>query len=264
MSESPRNRLDPNQPGTASRPGQAFSGMQYLDAYAYVFGSPNWVMNVILGAVCQLIPIIGPMVFMGYQFDIIESLQREPRGSYPDFCFDRFADYLKRGLWPFLVSFIVNAIVIVPVALVCYVIGLVVALASHGAGQHAGPVVTFVGMGGFSVLFMALLIAVGIVSLPMWLRAGLTQDFAEAFRFDFIRDFIRTVWKEMLLTALFLFGTSLVVTMTGMLLCCVGIYPAGALVMLAIAHLNCQLYQAYLSRGGTPIPVKSTVASQLG
>lgn len=262
MSESPSSRSNTNQPGAGSPLGPASSGMQYIDAYAYVFASPNWVMTVILGGVCQLIPIIGPMVLTGYQFDIIEALQRDPRGGYPDFTFDRFVDYLKRGVWPFLVSLLVNAIVSIPAAIVGYVLAFVVALASHAAGQHAGPVVAFVGTGGFSLLFMALLIAVGLVSVPMWLRAGLMQDFAEAFRFEFARDFIRTVWKEMLLTALFLFGSSLVIGLAGATVCCVGIYPAAALVMLAMAHLNYQLYQTYLSRGGAPIPVKSTVDSQ--
>jgi hypothetical protein len=51
--------------------------------------------------------------------------------------------------------------------------------------------------------------------------------------------------------------TASLVLLLGLLLCCVGTYPATALVMLAQAHLYLQLYELFLQRGGEPIPLKS-------
>jgi hypothetical protein len=42
----------------------------------------------------------------------------------------------------------------------------------------------------------------------------------------------------------------------GLLLCCVGILPATALILVAQYHLFYQLYELYLQRGGEPIPLK--------
>jgi hypothetical protein len=107
------------------------------------------------------------------------------------------------------------------------------------------------------MLFVVVLsIAVGLAMFPMLLRAGLSQDFGQAFKFAWIKDFLTRMWMELLLTILFLMATGMVVAMLGMLACCIGIIPAAVIIMMASAHLVGQLYAIYLSRGGEPIPLK--------
>ena len=50
--------------------------MNYLLAYRFVFRSPNWLMNLVWGGLCFLVPIVGPMVMVGYLFELIEWLHR--------------------------------------------------------------------------------------------------------------------------------------------------------------------------------------------
>jgi hypothetical protein len=60
---------------------------------------------------------------------------------------------------------------------------------------------------------------------------------------------------------LFLAVSSMVVMFLGMMAFCVGMYPAMAIVMLARAHAEYQLYELYLARGGEPIPLPATVVA---
>src|ERR1041384_7631488 len=78
---------------TAALAFKPISRIEYLRMYQYIFESPNWAMNILLGALCSLIPIVGPLVMIGYQFEVIEALLAAEGRRYPDFSFDRFADY---------------------------------------------------------------------------------------------------------------------------------------------------------------------------
>jgi hypothetical protein len=46
------------------------------------------------------------------------------------------------------------------------------------------------------------------------------------------------------------------VALIGMLLFCVGVYPATAWAMLAQGYMYFQFYELFLQRGGEPIPLK--------
>src|SRR5262245_8912866 len=81
--------------------------MQYFEAYRSLFSSPKWATNLLIGMVCQLVPIVGPIVWMGYGYDVIEAQHRHGRDQFPAFDFNRLGSYLTRGAWPFLVSLVV-------------------------------------------------------------------------------------------------------------------------------------------------------------
>jgi hypothetical protein len=104
--------------------------------------------------------------------------------------------------------------------------------------------------------FMILMFAAQVLIVPLVLRAGLAQDFVSAFSIQFFRDFFGRVWPEALLSMLFFLVTAPVVILAGFLVCFVGVYAAGAVLMFAQYHFHYQLYELYLSRGGTPIPLK--------
>jgi len=244
-----------------SRGTTAFTGMRYFDAYSFVFDSPRWAMNLLLGAVCLFIPIVGQIVLMGYQFEIIESLHRDPKRIYPDFDFNYFVEYLKRGVWPFLVSLVVGFVVSFVLMFLYLVMLVLVAVCAFLTGDEAGMAI---GMAGFFLVYVVLIAAsaiVWLVEIPMVVRAGLAQDFGEAFRLEYIKSFFRKTWKEIAFGGLFMMVSGMAVGMIGTLLCFVGLYPAIALFMLAQCHFYYQLYQVYLARGGKPIPLKPPLAT---
>src|SRR5687768_5874807 len=73
--------------------------IEYVRMYNYVFENPNWLTNVLLTVLCMLIPVIGGLIAIGYQFEVVSSLMLTQGARYPDFNFNRFSDYLMRGLW---------------------------------------------------------------------------------------------------------------------------------------------------------------------
>jgi hypothetical protein len=224
-------------------------GMRYFHMVRYVFEHPQWGMTLLLGTVCQFIPLIGNILLIGYQYEIVAALQKGAP-QYPEFNFDRFLPYLYRGIWPFLVNLIVS-MVLMPVAALT---ALGLAFAADAFDLDDGPkiliiVVPAVGLLLLVLLFMALFVT------PMFLGAGLTQTITWGFRPRFVLGFVRRVWPEILLGTVFLMLVGMALMALGMLLCFVGAYPAVTLLMLAQAHFHFQLYRLYLARGGEALPV---------
>jgi hypothetical protein len=228
--------------------------MQYLRSYQYVFDSPNWFSNLLMGILCQIIPVIGPLTFMGYQYEVIEELHLSRGGRYPDFTFNRFTSYLTRGVWPFLVQ-------LLGVVPFMFFVFLLIAIAFAGialAGantQNPGPI-----MAVFFVVLFALymfgILALMFVLVPLRLWAGLAQDLKPGTMWRFMKEFFGLVFLDLLLCEVFGVLSGIVMGMVGVLMCFVGIYFTTTLVVYAQAHLVYQVYELYLERGGSEIKLR--------
>ena len=229
--------------------------LQYMRMYQYIFENPNWMMNILLPALCGLIPVIGPLVLLGYQYEVVIALLGTGGLRYPDFDFNRFVDYLLRGLWPFLVQLIAS-VILVPLYLVLVIPMMLLMGAAGGAGDDAAPIIFLVGMAIFMVVIFAVAMLLAFILMPMQLRAGLTADFAQGFNFGWAMSFVKKTWVEILLGLLFLMFTSMVLGILGALACYIGIFFVMPLIFLAQAHFLYELYLLFLSRGGEPVPIK--------
>jgi hypothetical protein len=228
-------------------------GLQYLAAYRFLFESPKWPLHLLILFVCQFIPIVGPLVMWGYLFDVIEAKHRTGAQEYPEFDFDRLGAYLVRGLWPILVAMVLA----IPFIIVALPI-LLIFVFSRAAGNPSSEQ-PFIGllMAIGILVFFVLMFAMQILVVPLILRAGLSQDFGAAFSMTFLKDFMGRVGKELLLSFLFLLVTFPFVLALGVLALCIGVYAATVIIQFAQFHLYYQLYELYLARGGTPIPLKT-------
>jgi hypothetical protein len=232
--------------------------VNYNASVSDFFKSPNWMMNLLLGGVCVLIPLVGPMVLMGWLITGFWVRQDENFETFPDFDFAHFGKYLERGLWPFLVAFVVGmafSFVMVPLSWV-----LMIPVMLAGGLSSAGETHTTSCLGGFATILMMLFLAVIVfammlVLVPLKIRAALTQDFAKAFDIGFVNRFLVLTWKEVVLSSLFVMITGTLFVCLGMAAFCVGIYFAIVLVYFSWTHLHKQLYSLYLSRGGEPVPL---------
>ena len=224
--------------------------MQYLHAYQYVFENKKWPQNLLFCALCMLIPIVGQLVLWGYLAEVMESLVRDETRPYPNFDFGRFGEYLKRGVWPFVVM-LVAMLPAMPVFLVgmgVMFLGMIL-LREHAVAGGLLLVVWF-------PIHLALVALVSVFVVPFFIRAVLIQEFGASFSWTFFKDFLRRTFWEILLAWLFISVSGMIVGFAGMCLCLVGMYPAMALVTFAQFHLYYQLYKLYLERGGAPIPLK--------
>lgn len=235
---------------------EAVKGIEYLRMYSYVFENPNWATNILFGALCCLIPVIGPLLMLGYQFEVIEGLLYSRGRRYPNFDFNRFADYLLRGLWPFLVQ-LITSLVLVPVMMIFIFVPMMCMFGIAGlAGEDGAGIVLLIGYPLWMVFIVLVSILPVMCYLPMMLRAGLAQDLGEGFSFNWAMDFFKRTWLEMLLGLLFWVISVIVLEIVGLMVFCVGILAVLPLMFLAQAHLMYQLYLLYLTRGGSASPMK--------
>lgn len=232
--------------------------MNYTDSITDFFKSPKWMMNLLLGGVCVLIPIVGPMVVLGWLITGFWARQDENFATFPDFDFSHFGKYLERGLWPFLVAFVVSSvfsIVLVPLIWLFMIPMMVVGGMSSGHESNAGSCFGAVAMVMMLLVVTVLIFALMLVLVPLKIRASLTQDFAKSFDFGFVKRFLALTWKEILLSSLFVMITGTLLVCLGMFVLCIGMYFATVVVYFSWTHLHKQLYALYLSRGGEPVPL---------
>jgi hypothetical protein len=227
-----------------------------------MFESPKWLINLLIVILGLIIPIVGVIVLIGYFFEMIEHMHR--RGSdrsYPDFDFDRLTKYLVRGVWPFLAEFLMS-LILLPVIAGGYLV--MVFMWIFVAEKQFAPEIALGVTLAIVVVAVVLMVLVAIVRLPIYLKAGLQQEFGPAFSWGFFRDFYGRVGGTVILTLLFELVTAPILAFFGMLILCVGAYFAHALILYSQHHLLYQLYEEYLREGGTPIPLKPEDRSAKG
>lgn len=227
--------------------------MQYARSWNFVFDSPHWFGNLALPVLCGFIPVIGPLVMLGYCYAVVEALHLSRGQRYEDFTFERFMAYFMRGLWPF----VIQLMLILPLILIVLTIwGVVVGLGAAFVEENNAAVVMPLLIAVGSVLYLAVLFGTLVILVPMSLRAGLAQEIALGAAWEFGVDFRGRVRRELLWSLLYNFLMGPVVLLLGALFCCIGIYPANEWLMLSHYHRVSQLYQLYLERGGTEIPLR--------
>ncbi len=228
--------------------------LTYLPAFRFVFENRDWFSTIVFSSVIGFLPVLGQIAHMGFYYEIVESLHRQPTAPYPKFEFRRFGDYCTRGVWPYVLAMMVGLMIYmfawVPTQLTFQFTFMFLI-------NNAQVGLIVLGIVAPVVLFLALLVVLAATTLsaPFLLRAGLTQSFPLIFRFDWCKGYIKRVWVEEILATLFLFMTSLVLVSLG---CCVflyGAYAAGAIITIASANIRWQIYEIYLERGGEPIPL---------
>ena len=237
--------------------------LQYLHSYSYVFEGNQGFTNLMLLSVCLLIPMVGPIIAAGYQYDVISALHRYPKAPYPAFDFGRFGEYLGRGIWKFICD-LASQVILTPVFLVAFYGGMfaIIGLAWLFSGDDPNNTGMAFGLAATIVVPLAILfvlvVTVGLrlILNPLILKASLSGEGADLFDFGFMMDFVKRTWRETIWEVLWVYVTWPIIAILGLMLFCIGILPAFAWSLMADAHTNWQLYEIYLAKGGRPIRLK--------
>jgi len=231
--------------------------MNYFGAFDMIHRRPDWFVNVLLTSLCGLIPVIGGIVVWGYSYEVVEILHRTNGSFYPKFDFNRFVEYLLRGLGAFLILLIVNTVMGVVLSPVVIILFSAAGAAGKGGpgGQDALIMVMLAVFGTLLIVFVSSIVT-SFLYVPMSLRGGLASDVGGSFNFRWAIDFVKKTWLEMLLVFLFQFAASFVAWLIVEFSCLLGILVVIGYLGLINAWLNFQLYRVYLSRGGEPVPFK--------
>lgn len=230
--------------------------MNHRASVSDYFKSPKWGMNCLLGGVAILIPVIGQLVLGGWLVTGFWARGNDDNpATFPRFDFQYFGKYLERGLWPFLVS-LVACLALVPVIMVLMIGALALsgAFSQHSA-ERAGDGFPGLLVVTMFVIYPAILLAFNFLLVPLMLRATITQDFKTAFDFAFMRSFVSLMWKEMLVSFIFIFGLVICMMIITVITCYIGGLLAAPVASYSWHHLQKQLYQVFLARGGRAVPL---------
>lgn len=223
------------------------------------FKMPQWGMNLLLGALAGMIPIVGPMVLLGWHITVLwtPGPSSDPAKA-PPFDFQHFSKYLERGLWPFLASLAVS-LAILPLSMILLLGGFMLGTALETAvhPKHF-PIITVIAVAGVD---LTLMIAIQLFLVPVTLRAILTQDFKAAFNAAFIGGFVKRVWREILVALLFMLALGIGFIVIAVVTCYIGALFVPPVFSFSWHHLQHQLYQLYLARGGEPVPPSPKLGS---
>lgn len=244
----------PTSPETQGKP-VSVTRVEYLKGFKLLFLHPHAGMNLLVGSILNLIPLLGPMVLMGWQCEIYQRLQRRHPEYIPRLDFSDFFHFLGRGWVPFVVSLIV----VVPFSIIVAMVGLFAALVIGFAAKQ-GP------FGTTMIFFTALLLAMVIFFLLVFLvifanaaltRAYLTEDFGSSLQFEKILTYAQKTWRRVFIAYLIYFPLSLGLMLVGMLCLYVGLYPVIVIINVAWVFLSWEIYELYLAEGGEVIAVKA-------
>ncbi len=230
--------------------------MRYRESITDFFKTAQWRSNLLLGAVTLLIPLIGPLVLGGWHITCLWARRDgDDPADLPPYDFQFFGKYLERGLWPFLVG-VVASLVIVPVMMILMLLFFLMITLSGPAngGQLTGNAVLMILL--VIVPLQVLMQAVyHVMVTPLMLRATITQDFKSSFSLRFMKSFLALTWKELLVSLLFIFATMVCMAALAVVTCYIGAIITAPVVFFSWHHLQKQIYQTYLTRGGEPVAV---------
>jgi len=226
--------------------------MNFSQAFRFPFSRANWFMNALLMAVCFLIPVIGPLVLIGYGTLVMKMAARDPNAQPPMFDFGLFTKYLERGIAPFVVNLIAS-LVMIPLIFLCWVPMFVAMIVEGNGGKGA---LIFVGMGISLLLELAGITLFTLLVLPIQIKSELEGTIGGSFDFKYAMSFTKRMWGQVLLMFIVMTGIGMMGALVGILMCFVGIYLVLGILMMMQWHLRAQLYLLSQERGVMPLVIK--------
>jgi Protein of unknown function (DUF4013) len=227
-----------------------------MEAIKFAFSTPDWTMNLLLGLVFTVIPVVGPLALAGWHAEIHQRLVRRHPQPIPKLDFGDFMHYLERGLGPF----VVNLALTLPLIFVSYFFMFIAGFASVGVGRATNEpaltmlVLVFALLGGAAMIFFFSVLLNAALT-----RVELTEAIGPSLSPGAMYAYGRRIWAKYFVAMLGFSFLAWGLLLVGLLLCGIGLYAAAVAVGLGSLHLRWQLYEQQLAQGGESIPLKPPV-----
>jgi hypothetical protein len=114
---------------------------------------------------------------------------------------------------------------------------------------------------GMAVVWILATIFFAVVTLPFNLRAMLLGSIPAAFDIRWSWDFIKRMAGPTIIASFVMSLIAFPIAVAGLLACYVGLFFSISIITLMRYHVQVQLYQLYLDRGGTPLPISDDPVS---
>lgn len=222
--------------------------VQYIKPYTYFVSKPSGTTNLLWGSLALfstlVIPLVGQIVLLGYQSDVADDLEHDPDiTDHRNFDPNKLGEYLSRGLWPMLMQFLMGMGIL---ALV-----VIAGLAGVLAWRLSEEPLIGVAVGG--ALYVPFMMFGVLISWPMMLHTQLSRGFHLGRAVRFTSSFLRRLGGQLAVALMVHMIVSIPMTLVGMMMCFVGVFPAAMIQFMAQEHYMMQLYRVFLDEGGDPI-----------
>lgn len=237
--------------------------MRYLRGFEALRNDPQVGNKLLIASLLMFIqgfiPLVPGIVVVGWLAVAVRRAAQGQHSPMPPLSFDMelLGKLLGYGFKPFLAG-VFWALPLVVVFSALYVTSIAVAMAGVGIVDGDPDTAPVIVLGVVVVLSLVGLAAMLLLSMPMQiavLRVELTENLNEALAFGPILSMTRMLSRELLVGIMLLQITSIFLFFAGMLLFCVGMYPAQVLAYALWHYYRAELYDRYLEKGGEPLPI---------
>jgi hypothetical protein len=140
--------------------------MKHIEAFTYLFRQPHFVMTLLVGSVMFFIPVVGPLVLMGWAVTVHHALMKGEQ-VIPALTFDDFSKLLNLGVGPFVVSLLFSTIlsfVLMPLLMLpLFGISMAIPFALQSGGNETTALITVLAI----VILMVVFFFVAVVALTI-------------------------------------------------------------------------------------------------
>lgn len=239
--------------------------MEYLRGLRKLREDPEWTSKLVYGALLLfstiLVPFAGRIALTGWTALIVRRAIATPTSAEAlprlDLDFDYLGKLMGTGFKGFLAALIWGlpaGLLFAMAILVSYFGAVFGVMAAAQAGDAAviGAICCF-GAGIPAVMLLGILL--GLPAQVAMVRAELADDLNQALQLGAVLDMIRKTFRELLIGSIVLSIAQTVMIFGALLLCYVPVFPAIVAAQVMRADFAAQIYQLYVERGGTPIPI---------
>lgn len=249
-------------PSTSTSGGMPYTGFQaYPDGFyqpianfdlnrmlAAPFKSPNWLTNVLWMFVCDLLSIvvIGSLIKFGYMAEVAEARSGGRSENWPDFTWERFSDYLMRGLWPFLWSLIWTIPLMIVLGIPLLATITLTSFLVDNNNEVPGIIVFVTGM----VVTLGVYFCAVIAMTASMMHAALGNDFMKGADIGWISSYVSKMWRTTIFAGIVFALVGFAVNLIGLLFFCIGVLFTAPIMNMMAADIASQLHDIFVTRGG--------------
>ena len=179
----------------------------------FVFEDKKWIEKVLIGGILMLIPILGPILMMGYGIELVRNVRNHEPEPLPQW--DEWGAKIAEGFKLLIINFVWG----LPLFILMFLMFIPMAMAGNSDSGSGFASFLLLCFGCFTFLY----------AIVLWLAVpGITIKFAETgelsdgFKVGEILDFTKKHVGQIIVVAIVSWLVYMVAGMIGMLLCGVG------------------------------------------
>ena len=179
----------------------------------YVFEDKKWIEKVLIGGILMLIPILGPILMVGYGVQIVRNVRQHAPEPLPEW--DEWGTKLAEGFKLFIIQFLWG----LPLFFLMFFMFIPAALAGDSDAGSAFASFLMLCFSCFTIIYAIVLwLAVPAITI----KFAETGELSDGFKFGEILDFTKRHVGQIIVVAIVSWLVYMVAGLIGMVLCGIG------------------------------------------